>query len=118
LKETGRRLDLVTGRELRRLEDANLDFFDRVAAENGAVVYEPRAKRSHVIGDRPPRLLWSARSRRKDRTAVIGENIIATWSPDETTVLEAIHDLGLEIRSFSTRVQSRCFRRASTRRLA
>jgi hypothetical protein len=71
LKETGRRLDLVTGRELLRHEDANLDFFDRVAAENGAVVYEPRAKRSHVIGDRPPAALVSVlekkRSNRCDR---------------------------------------------------
>ena len=32
LKETGRRLVLVTGRELRHLEDANLDVFDRVVA--------------------------------------------------------------------------------------
>jgi HAD superfamily hydrolase (TIGR01484 family) len=54
LKETGRRLVLVTGRELRHLEDANLDLFDRVIAENGAVIYDPGMKRRCVIADRPP----------------------------------------------------------------
>ena len=38
LKETGRRVILVTGRELRHLD--RLDLFDRVVAENGAVVFD------------------------------------------------------------------------------
>jgi HAD superfamily hydrolase (TIGR01484 family) len=96
LKETGRRLILVTGRELRHLDDANLDLFDRVVAENGAVVYDPRTKRRHVIADRPPAALVNALKKKKIEPLAIGESIIATWSPHETTVLEAIHDLGLE----------------------
>jgi hydroxymethylpyrimidine pyrophosphatase-like HAD family hydrolase len=48
LKETGRRPILVTGRELRNLGDSNLDLFDRVVAENGAVVYDPGTKRQHL----------------------------------------------------------------------
>jgi HAD superfamily hydrolase (TIGR01484 family) len=43
LKETGRRLVLVTGRELADLRHAfaEITIFDRVVAENGAVIYDP-----------------------------------------------------------------------------
>jgi HAD superfamily hydrolase (TIGR01484 family) len=43
LKETGRRLVLVTGRELADLRHAfaEITIFDRVLAENGAVIYDP-----------------------------------------------------------------------------
>jgi HAD superfamily hydrolase (TIGR01484 family) len=96
LKETGRRLVLVTGRELRYLKDSNLDLFDRVVAENGAVIYDPGTKRQHLIAERPPADLVSALKKKKIEPLSVGESIIATWSPHETTVLEAIRDLGLE----------------------
>lgn len=43
LKQTGRRLILVTGRELAELKHAfpEVSMFDRVVAENGAVIYDP-----------------------------------------------------------------------------
>ena len=43
LKETGRKLVLVTGRELPDLKRVfpNLALFDRVVAENGALIYNP-----------------------------------------------------------------------------
>jgi hydroxymethylpyrimidine pyrophosphatase-like HAD family hydrolase len=55
-KETGRRLILVTGRELEHVREAfpRLDIFDRVVAENGAVIYDPVAKNEIVIGAAPP----------------------------------------------------------------
>jgi HAD superfamily hydrolase (TIGR01484 family) len=96
LKETGRRPILVTGRELRNLGDSNLDLFARVVAENGTVVYDPSTKRQHVIGDKAPADLIRALKEKKVEPLSVGESIIATWCPHETTVLEAIRDLGLE----------------------
>jgi HAD superfamily hydrolase (TIGR01484 family) len=96
LKETGRRLVLVTGRELRHLANSSLDLFDRVVAENGAVVYDPSTKRQHVVADKPAADLVRALKEKKVEPLSIGESIIATWSPNETTVLETIRDLGLE----------------------
>jgi hydroxymethylpyrimidine pyrophosphatase-like HAD family hydrolase len=96
LKETGRQLILVTGRELRDLGDHNLDLFVRVVAENGAVVYDPGAKRQHLIADKPPAALIKALKEKKIEPLSVGESIIATSCPHETTVLEAIRDLGLE----------------------
>ena len=93
LKETGRRPILVTGRELRTLGDSNLDLFARVVAENGAVVYDPGTKRQHLIADRPPADLIRALKEKKVKPLSVGESIIATWCPHETTVLEAIRDL-------------------------
>jgi HAD superfamily hydrolase (TIGR01484 family) len=96
LKETGRQLILVTGRELRNLGDYNLDLFARVVAENGAVVYDPGTKRQHLIGDKAPAVLIRALKEKKVEPLSVGESIIATSYPHETTVLEAIRDLGLE----------------------
>jgi hypothetical protein len=52
LKETGRRLVLVTGRELRNLGDSKLDLFDRVVAENGlwSTIQAPSAMTFSPIG--------------------------------------------------------------------
>jgi HAD superfamily hydrolase (TIGR01484 family) len=96
LKETGRRPILVTGRELCNLRDYNLDLFARVVAENGAVVYDPGTKRQHLIGDNAPAALIKALKEKKVEPLSVGESIIATSCPHETTVLEAIRDLGLE----------------------
>ena len=43
VRESGRRTILVTGRELEDLRQAfdRLDVFDRVVAENGAVLFDP-----------------------------------------------------------------------------
>jgi len=96
LKETGRRPILVTGRELRTLGDANLDLFARVVAENGAVVYDPGTKRQHLIADKAPANLIRALKEKKVKPLSVGESIVATWCPHETTVLETIRELGLE----------------------
>ncbi len=54
LKETGRRLIMVTGRELDELKEVcpQLDLFDRVVAENGALLYRPEAKEEEPLGQR------------------------------------------------------------------
>src|SRR5437879_7788028 len=56
LRESGRRLLLVTGRELNDLMQvfSELDVFDRVVAENGALLYEPKTKEEKLLCEAPP----------------------------------------------------------------
>src|SRR5579872_3593920 len=56
LRQSGRKLLLVTGRELPDLENIfpQLDLFDRVVAENGALVYDPQSKQSRTLAAPPP----------------------------------------------------------------
>ena len=56
LRESGRKVVLVTGRELDELTKVcpRLDLFDRVVAENGALLYRPAWLESKVLAERPP----------------------------------------------------------------
>jgi hydroxymethylpyrimidine pyrophosphatase-like HAD family hydrolase len=99
LRASGRRLLLVTGRELPDLQRAmpNLELFDRVVAENGALLYSPSTHEEHPLADPPsPQLVQALRER--DVTPLsVGRCIVATWEPHDATVLHAIRDLGLEL---------------------
>src|SRR5690349_9973349 len=55
-RETGRKLLLVTGRELPDLIRVfpRLDLFDRVVAENGALLYSPATREEQPLGQAPP----------------------------------------------------------------
>jgi hydroxymethylpyrimidine pyrophosphatase-like HAD family hydrolase len=94
---SGLKLLLVTGRELSDLLNAfsHVKVFDRVVAENGAVLFNPQTEAIRVLAPAPPRALidWL-----KDRNVPVsvGRSIIATVSPHEHEVLEAIRVLGLE----------------------
>lgn len=96
-RESGRRLLLVTGRELDDLFNtfAHCDLFDRVVAENGALLYDPKTKARRVISPPPPPALVE-RLRREGMPLSVGNSIVATVEPHEHAVLSAIHDLGLE----------------------
>ena len=52
LRNSGRKLILVTGRELDDLVSifSRLDLFDRVVAENGALIYTPSTKEEKLFG--------------------------------------------------------------------
>src|ERR1043165_602167 len=56
LRSSGRRVLLVTGRELTDLLQIfpHCDVFDRVVAENGAMLYNPATKSSRMIAPPPP----------------------------------------------------------------
>ena len=58
LKATGRRLILVTGRNLVSLRRAfpQVELFDRIVAENGALLYDPRQKVNTSLRLRPQSL--------------------------------------------------------------
>src|ERR1043166_7491388 len=94
---SGRRLIMVTGRELHELLDVfpACHLFDRIVAENGALLYRPAAKEYHVLAPSPPQKLANKLTPRNVPIAV-GRSIIATVVPHEHAEPSAIRDLGLE----------------------
>ena len=99
LRASGRKLVLVTGREIEDLQSVfdRLDLFERVVAENGALIYRPATREERVIGDPPPARFVEELRRRGVQNVSIGRCIVATWHPNEASVLEVIRDLGLEM---------------------
>ncbi len=55
LRVSGRKLVLVTGRELPDLQKVfeRLDLFDLVVAENGALIYNPASRQERALVDAP-----------------------------------------------------------------
>ena len=99
VRRSGRRLVLVTGRELDDLARVfpRLDVFDVVVAENGALVHRPATLESRVLAETPPARFVDALRARGVAPLSTGRVIVATWQPHEETVLEVIRELGLEL---------------------
>jgi HAD superfamily hydrolase (TIGR01484 family) len=99
LKHSGRKLILVTGRELDDLNKVfpRLDLFDRVVAENGALLYRPSTREERKLGERPPEEFIRELIHRGAERVSVGRVIVATWRPHETTAIELIRDFGLEL---------------------
>ena len=99
LLASGRRLVLVTGRELDDLQTVcpRLDLFEYVVAENGALLYRPSTGEETPLATRPPDTFVAALRERGVGPISVGRVIVATWEPHETTVLATIRDLGLEL---------------------
>ncbi|HYC35873.1 MAG TPA: HAD family hydrolase [Usitatibacter sp.] len=97
LRESGRKLILVTGRELEELLGIfpEIDVFHRVIAENGALLYRPKTGEKRELGEPPPESLVDA-LKASGIPLAVGHTILATVRPHETVVLEAIAELGLE----------------------
>lgn len=99
LRASGRRLLLITGRELDDLEKIfpHLDIFDRVVAENGALLFRPETREERLLGEPPPKAFSVALRTKQVSPLSVGRVIVATWEPHENTVLETIRELGLEL---------------------
>ena len=97
LKDTGRKLLLVTGRELDELLGIfpGIGLFDRVVAENGALLYRPASGERKDLGEPPPQA-FIERLEAEGVPLSVGNTIVATVRPHENAVLQAIADLGLE----------------------
>jgi len=95
----GRRLVMVTGRELGDLQSVcpRLDLFEYVVAENGALLYHPASGIEKALALPPSEKFIIALRERGIAPISIGRVIVATWEPHETQVLEVIRDLGLEL---------------------
>jgi len=99
LRASGRRLALVTGRDLPLLQRDfdRLDLFDRVVTENGAFLYDPASREERLLTEpADDRLVQRLRDSGVEPLSV-GRAIVATWEPHDGAVLDAIRDLGLEL---------------------
>jgi hypothetical protein len=99
LRDSGRKLVMVTGRQLEDLFDLvpQPELFARIVAENGAVLYDPETKQVRALAEPPPaRLVDELRVRGVERIAT-GHVIVASWEPHQDAILHAIRDLGLEL---------------------
>jgi hydroxymethylpyrimidine pyrophosphatase-like HAD family hydrolase len=99
LRHSGRHLLLVTGRELDDLQRVfpHCDLFERIVAENGALLYCPATREERLLGQPPPAEFVHRLQQRGVSPLATGRVIVATWKPHETVVLETIRDLGLEL---------------------
>lgn len=97
LRDSGRRVLLVTGRELDELLQIfkPCELFDLIVAENGAMLYNPQTKSTRVLAPPPPPAFVEELLRRNVPLSV-GRTIVATVEPHEKTVLDVIRDQGLE----------------------
>lgn len=97
--ESGRKLVLATGRTMRELSEIfpEVSMFDRVVAENGAILYTPATKDKKSLADPPPADFVEELRRRGVDSPCVGEAIVATCHPFESTVLEVIREKGLEL---------------------
>jgi len=96
---SGRKLVLATGRELPDLLRVFPEavIFDRIVAENGALLYRPASHEKKLLADAPAREFVDALTGLGIQPLSVGECIVATWHPNESKVLEVIHKLGLEL---------------------
>jgi hypothetical protein len=98
-RDSGRRLVMVTGRELADLVQVfeRLDLFEYVVVENGATLFHPETGVEKSLVERPPEEFIRTLESRGVTPISVGTAIVATLSPHETTVLQTIHDFGLEL---------------------
>jgi HAD superfamily hydrolase (TIGR01484 family) len=98
LKESGRKLILVTGRELHELFGifSSARMFDRIVAENGALLYEPMTERSVMLAPEPPDQFVECLRQRGVRPLSIGRSIVATQETYSGVIQEAIDELKLD----------------------
>src|SRR3954468_1408560 len=97
LKDSGRALLLVTGREIPDLLSVFTEplIFDRIVAENGALLYDPKSKAERLLAPAPPRSFADLLRARGVNTLSVGRVIVATLEMYEGTVREAIRELKL-----------------------
>ncbi|MER9296506.1 HAD-IIB family hydrolase [Mesorhizobium sp. M0621] len=98
-KKSGRKLVLVTGRELPDLKRVfpEIGLFDKVVAENGALIYTPASEEERVISPSPEPKFVAKLKKHGVKPLSVGRSIVATWEPHQATVLEVIKKLGLEL---------------------
>jgi HAD superfamily hydrolase (TIGR01484 family) len=98
-KESGRKLVLVTGRELPDLKRVfpEIGVFDKVVAENGALIYTPASEEERPVAPPPPPEFVAKLKKRGVKPLSVGRAIVATWEPHQAEVLDVIKKLGLEL---------------------
>jgi HAD superfamily hydrolase (TIGR01484 family) len=98
VKRSGRKLMMVTGRELPDLRNTceYLDLFDAIVVENGALLYIPRDREERLLCEPANPELVKELERRGVARLSVGRGIIATWEEYKEAALDAIQATGLE----------------------
>ena len=98
LLASGRKLILVTGRQLNDLFSVfpGRDIFEWIVAENGVVLYHPATGEKKLLASPPP-AKFMARLRERGVPVSVGDVILSTHHPHESVVLDTIRELGLEL---------------------
>jgi hydroxymethylpyrimidine pyrophosphatase-like HAD family hydrolase len=99
LKGSGAKLILVTGRQLGDLLSVCMEIrlFDRVVAENGALLYRPAARETRPLAGRPPRHFLERLREQKVKPLAAGRSIVATVQEFAGVVEKTIEEMGLEL---------------------
>ena len=99
VKDSGRKLLLVTGREVPELLQVfpECSMFDLIVAENGALLYQPQRATYELLAPPPTPRFVEQLLARGVKPLSKGRVVVATWEPHQHAVLEAIHDLELEL---------------------
>lgn len=99
VKASGRNLILVTGRILKDLYMVfpELDIFDYIVAENGAVLYCPATRIKKLLCDPIPVAFVHSLHKKGVNPVDVGNVIVASWHPNENLIIEAIHEFGLDL---------------------
>ncbi len=99
VRESGRKIVLITGRELESLQSVftQLDVFDLIVAENGALLYHPSTGEEKLLGKILPVAFVERLRQSGAHPLSVGRGIVATVRPYEAAVYRAIHDLGLDL---------------------
>ena len=97
-RASGRRILLVTGREMEPLREVcpRLDLFDLIVAENGGLIAEPATGRERPLAGPPTEALVQALRDRGVTPLSVGRVVVASRDPYGPVILEAIRDCGLE----------------------
>lgn len=99
LKDSGRTLLMVTGREVPELLKAfpHTELFDLIVAENGAVLFAPNGGSYELLAPPPPPKFAIELKARGVGPISEGKVVVATWEPHQHTVLAVIKEMGLEL---------------------
>lgn len=99
---SGRKLLLITGRELDDLLQVcpDIELFDCVIAENGALLYIPAGREKagakiRSLAPPPPERLLQALRKRNVQPLSVGRSIVATLHRNDAAVHDAIAETGM-----------------------
>jgi HAD superfamily hydrolase (TIGR01484 family) len=99
LRVSGRRAVLVTGRRVSDLLQVcpEVTLFDLIAAENGAVLYDPKQRDEIPLASPLPARFAERLRQRGVEPLEVGTVIVATHDPHGAVMFEVIRELGLEV---------------------
>ena len=106
LSASGRKLLLVTSRQLRELLEIfpEARMFDFIVAENGAVMHRPATRQSEILAQAPPEILLQELRRRHVTPLSVGSSVVTVAHAHHAQVMAALRKLHLDFQLVSRRI--------------